>query len=174
MSSTSAGDCTPTTCPVEQGWLSVPPSLEGAAIILAAFTLLVPINLWTGARNRTTAYSLTLITGLLLEIMGYVGRLLLRSNLASKSYFVLFLLGTIMGPTFITSAVYMMLPHVMALYGSDLSIVPESMWLRNFFMGWDIFTLAFQAIGSAFAAEGYSKEEVSLYLLTKCILDGKN
>lgn len=138
----------------------MPPSLEGAAIILAAFALLVPINLWTGARNRTTAYSLTLITGLLLEIMGYVGRLLLRSNLASKPYFVLFLLGTIMGPTFITSAVYMMLPHVMALYGSDLSIVPDSMWLRNFFMGWDMFTLAFQAIGSAFAAEGYSKEEI--------------
>lgn len=169
MSSTSAGDCTPTTCPVEQGWLSVPPSLEGAAIILAAFALLVPIHLWTGARSRTTTYSLTLIAGLLLEIMGYSGRLLLRSNLASKPYFVLFLLGTTMGPTFMTSAVYMILPHVLALYGSDLSIVPEPIWLRNFFIGWDIFTVAFQALGSAFTAEGYSKEEVSLYWSMTCL-----
>ena len=92
--------------------------------------------------------------------MGYVGRLLLRSNLASKSYFVLFLLGTTMGPTFVTAAVYMILPHVLALYGSDLSIVPEPIWLSYFFFGWDIFTLAFQAIGSAFTAEGFDEAEV--------------
>lgn len=160
------GDCTSTTCPVGQGWLSAPPSLEGAALILAVFAILVPINLWTGARCRTTTYSLTLIVGLFLEVVGYVGRLLLRSNLASKSYFVLFMLGTTMGPTFITAAIYMVLPHVMAVYGSDLSIIAEPIWLSYFFLGWDIFTLAFQAIGSAFAAEGSSKAEVSSQLST--------
>ncbi|KUI72674.1 Sphingoid long-chain base transporter RSB1 [Cytospora mali] len=160
MLSTIAGDCTPTTCPVANGWLLVPPSLESVAIILAAFAVLVPINLWTGARNKTTTYSLTLIVGLLLEVMGYVGRLLLRSNLASKSNFVLFLLGTTTGPTFITAAVYMIFPHILALYGSDLSIVPDPIWLRHFFLGWGIFTLALQAIGSAFAAEGTSKTEI--------------
>lgn len=161
MSSTSVGDCTPTTCPAGKGWLSAPPSLEGAAIILTAFAVLVPINLWIGARCRTTTYSLTLIAGLLLEVLGYIGRLLLRSNLASKSYFVLFLLGTTLGPTFITAAVYMIFPHILALYGSDLSIVPDPIWLSYFFLAWDIFTVAFQAIGCAFAAEGFNKIAVS-------------
>lgn len=68
-----------------------------------------------------------------------------------------------MGPMFITSAVHMTLPHILALYGSDLSIVPGPIWLRNFFMGWDIFTLAFEALGSAYTAESSSKEEVSSY-----------
>ncbi|ROW08174.1 hypothetical protein VPNG_06904 [Cytospora leucostoma] len=65
-----------------------------------------------------------------------------------------------MGPTFITAAVYMVLPHILAVYGSDLSIIAEPVWLSYFSLGWDIFTLAFQAIGSAFAAEGSSKTEI--------------
>lgn len=166
MASASAGDCTPDTCPVAHGFLSEPPSLEGAVIILAAFAALIPINLWIGARGKTMTYTLIMVTGLLVEIMGYVGRLLLRSDPASKTYFLLFLLGTIMGPTFITAAIYTILPHVLALYGSDSSIVPEIVWANYFFLFCDIFTLVFQALGSVFAVEGFNKTQVR-YVYTK-------
>lgn len=106
-------------------------------------------------------YSLTLVLGLLLEVMGYVGRLLLRSNLASTAYFLVFLLGTTVGPIFITMAVYSVLPHLLALYGDDVSIVPRPVWLNYFFAGLGSFTLFFHLLGSAFAAEGYNRLEVS-------------
>lgn len=129
--------------------------------MLAAFATLVPVNLWVGARTRTTTYSLSLSTGLLLEVLGYSGRLLLRNNLASKSYFVLSLFGTAAGPTLITAAVYTILPHILALYGSDLSNPVEPIWLSYFFFAFDIFTVAFQTVGCVFAAQGYNRVEVS-------------
>lgn len=160
MTSISAGDCTPDTCPVTNGFFAAPPSLEGAAFLLAAFAALIPINLWIGARCKTTLYAVTLITGLLMEVMGYVGRLMLRNDLANKSYFVLFLLGTVMGPTFISAAIYLILPHILTVYGSDLSVIPEPIWLGYLFLAFDVFTLAFLAVGSAFASEGFSKIQV--------------
>lgn len=129
--------------------------------MLAAFSALIPINLWIGARCKTTTYTLSLVAGLLLEVLGYVGMLLLRSDLASKSYFILLLLGTTLGPTFISAAIYTVLPHILGLYGSDVSIVPEPIWLSYFFLSFDAFTVAFQAVGSAFTAGGFSKTEVS-------------
>lgn len=162
MESLDAGDCTSAICPVEKGFFREPPSLVGAVILLALFTALVPINLWIGARYKTTTYSLTLVLGLLVEVVAYVGRLLLRSDLASKTYFLLFLLGTTMGPTFITAAIYSILPHIVALYGSDVSVVQRPIWLSYFFLIFDLFALAFQALGSAFAAEGFDTIQVSL------------
>lgn len=161
MASLGAGDCKPGTCPVDEGFLSAPPSLAGTAVILAVFSALVPINLWVGARQKTTLYSLTLVTGLLMEVLGHVGSLLLRSDLASKTYFVLFLLGTTAGPTFITAAIYTILPHILAVYGDDVSIVPSPVWLNYFFLFLNIFTLFFQVLGSAFAAEGFNSIQVS-------------
>ncbi|KAG6359574.1 hypothetical protein INS49_013095 [Diaporthe citri] len=160
MASSDAGDCTLVTCPVEEGWLSSPPPIEGTAFMLAAFATLIPINLWVGARNRTTLYSLSMSIGLLLEVMGHSGKILLRNNLASKSYFVLSLLGTAAGPTLITAAVYTILPHILALYGSDLGTPLEPVWLSYFFFAFDGFTIAFQAVGCVFAAQGYNRVEI--------------
>lgn len=93
--------------------------------------------------------------------MGYSGKLLLRNDLASKSYFALSLFGTAAGPTLITAAVYTILPHILALYGSDLSTPLEPVWLSYFFFAFDSFTVAFQTVGCVFAAQGYTEVEVS-------------
>lgn len=165
MASSGAGDCTLVTCPVEEGWFSSPPPIEGTAFMLAAFAALVPINLWVGARNRTAVYSLSMSIGLLLEVMGNTGKILIRNDLASKSYFVLSLLGTAAGPTLITAAIYTILPHILAIYGSDLSTPLEPIWLSYFFFAFDGFTVAFQVVGCVFAAEGYNRVEVSIFLV---------
>lgn len=94
--------------------------------------------------------------------MGYVGKILLRDDLASKTYFALSILGTATGPTLITAAIYTILPHVLAIYGSDLGSTLEPVWLRCFFFAFDGFTFAFQAVGCIFAAQGYNMVEVSI------------
>lgn len=161
MDSSNAGDCTSATCPVDGGFLLEQPSLVGTVVLLTLFAALVPINVWIGGSYRTTTYSITLTLGLVLEVVGYAGRLLLRFDLASKTYFLLFVLGTTTGPTFITAAIYTILPHLVALYGSDVSALQKPLWLSYFFLIFDILALAFQALGSAFAAEGFDKLEVS-------------
>lgn len=163
MASTGAGDCTLATCPVEEGWFSSPPPIEGTAFMLAAFATLVPINMWVGARSKTTVYSVSMSIGLLLEVMGYSGRLLLRNDLARKSYFVMSLIGSATGPTLITAAIYTILPHILVLYGSDIGHPLEPVWLSYFFFAFDSFTVAFQTVGCVFAAQGYNRIEVSTF-----------
>lgn len=170
MASSGAGDCTLVTCPVEGGWFSSPPPIEGTAFMLAAFATLVPINLWVGVRNKTTVYSLSMSIGLLLEVMGHSGKMLLRNDLASKSYFALSLLGTAAGPTLITAAIYTILPHILVLYGSDLSTPLEPVWLSYFFFAFDGFTVAFQVVGCVFAAEGYNRVEVRIFLVQTTVI----
>ncbi|KAJ4419257.1 hypothetical protein N0V82_005060, partial [Gnomoniopsis sp. IMI 355080] len=85
---------------------------------------------------------------------------MLRFDLASKTYYLLFVLGTTTGPTFITAAIYTILPHLVVLYGSDVSALQKPLWLSYFFLIFDVLALAFQALGSAFAAEGFDRLEI--------------
>lgn len=145
--------------------------MVGTAFMLAAFATLIPINLWIGVRNGTTVHSLSMSLGLLLEVVGFSGRLLLRNNLASKSFFFLSLLGTAVGPTLISAAIYTILPHVLTLYGSGLSTPLEPIWLNYLFLAFDSFTVAFQVIGCVFAVKGYNRIEVSIATWAEFNLD---
>lgn len=160
MTSLNPGDCTAATCPVAGGFLSSPPSLEGSAVMLAASAVLVPVQVVLGVRYRTPLYAVTFVLGLLCEVMGYVGRIMLRTDQASRQYFAVSLVGLIMGPTFISGAIYLVLPHVLVLYGRELSLVSRPLYLGFLFLAFNVFTLAFQAVGCSFAANGASKGEV--------------
>lgn len=154
------GDCTQDTCPVHDGFFSSSPSLVGSGIFLGVFAILIPINWWTGSRYNTPMYSCTIMAGLLFEVIGYAGRTLLHSDRASTSSFVLFMLGTIMGPTFMTSAVYQTLPHIVVLYGKEFTLISKPAYFGVFFMAFDLCTIAFQAAGVAVSITGASKAEV--------------
>ena len=165
MAVISSGDCSPDLCPVTRGFFLDSPSMGGSLFLLAAFAFLVPVNVLTGLRWKTPLYTVAFVMGLLFEVMGYVGRFMLRTNLASRKYFVLFLLGTVMGPTFITAAIYLVLPHILTIYGTDISGISQPIYLAYFFLAFDVFTLAFQGVGSAFAVQGTSDVEVRCWSL---------
>ena len=162
MGSVGTGDCTADTCPVQNGFFWVAPSLAGSVVMMAAFGVLVPINFFLGVRYKTPWYSATVIAGLVFEIMGYVGRLLQRNDLADRTSFVLFLLGTVMAPTFISAAIYAVLPHIMVIYGRNVSVRLRPAFIGSVFIAFDIFALAFQGAGSAFAVGGPNKGEVCI------------
>ncbi|KAM0278923.1 hypothetical protein ACHAQH_004890 [Verticillium albo-atrum] len=118
-----AGDCTSETCPVSQGFLNYRPTQPGNAVLLAGFALLVPVTLVLGFRYKTPIFASILTTGLLLEVLGFAGRLLLFGNVANKTYFALFLFGTVLGSTFIAASIFIILPHAISLYGSRASSI---------------------------------------------------
>ncbi|KAF9882396.1 hypothetical protein CkaCkLH20_00432 [Colletotrichum karsti] len=112
------GDCAVNnTCPFDGGFLNYEPSVAGSAILLAAFALLVPLTFYQGYRFKTPLFASTLATGILLEVLGFAGRLRLKGHLASETSFSLWLLGTVLGPTLISAALCQVLPHIVALYG---------------------------------------------------------
>src|SRR5687767_13934372 len=104
-----AGDCG-STCPVEGGWYSYDPSLAGNAVFTAAFAFLVPATLFFGVRYQTPLLAATLTTGIALEVVGFVGRILLHGGRGDKTFFLLNQLGTVVGPSLVAGALFITLP----------------------------------------------------------------
>lgn len=154
-------DCDINSCPVPSGFVTTTPHLPGNAVLLASFAIAIPINVYFGVRYGTSLYTLLLVAGILLEIIGHIGNILLRDNLASRPFFTMHMVGSITGPTLIAAAIYAVLPHVLSVYGTRFCQIPSPLWLGLLFFGFDVFTLAFQIVGCVFTVDGIAMPEVS-------------
>lgn len=157
---TMAGDCG-STCPVNGGFYSYDPNVGGNAVLLAIFAALVPVVFFMSFRFRTPSFSALLVTGLLLEVAGFVGRVLLHGHRDNQAYFVLSLFGTVLGPSFMSAAIFIVLPHILNIYGEHLCP------FRPIFAGlilYGITTVAtvVQVVGIVFLAYGYNGMTASL------------
>ncbi|KAK3906729.1 RTA1 like protein-domain-containing protein [Staphylotrichum tortipilum] len=149
-------DCSGETCPVPYG--AAP---AGNAFILAAFAALIPPVVYAGLRYRILSHTLFLSAAVIVEIVGHVGKILLVSNPTSHVYSVVYLLGTHWGAVLLGSAVNLVLPHVLVLYGKEFRVVSDPVYMNIFFFILDIFTLAFQSVGIGFAATANTATESS-------------
>ncbi|KAK3383950.1 RTA1 like protein-domain-containing protein [Lasiosphaeria ovina] len=155
-----ARDCTAETCPTPGGFVSWPPSTAGNAFMLAAFASLIPVNIYTGIRYKTLLYASLIIAGLLLEVVGHVGKILLQNDAASVSSFALHMTGMLWGPNFISAAIYFVLPHVLVIYGQEFRLISRPVYLGVFFIILDVFTLAFQLVGAVYRARAGTAVEM--------------
>lgn len=138
-----AADCG-SSCPVSGGFYSYRPSVAGNIVLLVVYALLVPCILYLGFRSRTTLLSTVLMMmGLALEILGFVGRVLLHHSTESPDYFTLSLLGTILGPSFVSAALFVAVPHLFIVHGEKLGPLN----FRPVLAGLALYTLIAAAIG---------------------------
>lgn len=145
-----AGDCG-STCPAFGGFYAYNPSVGGNAVLLVAFCLLALAAPYLGFRSRTYLFSAVLTTGLFLEVLGFIGRLLLHSERDHQGHFFLFLFGTVLGPSFISLAIFIILPHILGIYGEP--ICPFKPLLAGFvFWGLSAGSMLLQLIGIIFTA----------------------
>ncbi|KAI6500899.1 hypothetical protein MCOR13_005842 [Pyricularia oryzae] len=161
MAALTMYDCDINSCPVPSGFVTTTPHLPGNAVLLASFAIAIPINVYFGVRYGTPLYTLLLVAGILLEIIGHIGNILLRDNLASRPFFTMHMVGSITGPTLIAAAIYAVLPHVLSVYGTRFCQIPSPLWLGLLFFGFDVFTLAFQIVGCVFTVDGIARPEMS-------------
>ncbi|KAI0446225.1 hypothetical protein F4803DRAFT_59409 [Xylaria telfairii] len=96
-----------------------PSTLTGNAVLLAFFATLIPIALALGAKYRSLGFATAIAMGLVLEVVGYVGRLLLHSRPDSRAGFALFLVGTTLGSTCVSGAMFLVVPRIVAVYGKE-------------------------------------------------------
>ncbi|KAI1764448.1 RTA1 like protein-domain-containing protein [Hypoxylon sp. FL1150] len=93
------------------------PSPVGNDIFLGVFAVLTPFAVIVGIKCKSLVSATAVALGLALELIGYVGRLILLNNPTSEAGFNLFLVGTILGPNFISVAIFMTVPPVVTVYG---------------------------------------------------------
>jgi hypothetical protein len=146
------GICTYETCSVEDyGQIQYVPSLAGNVLYVALFALFLLVQIFLGVRHRTWGFLVGMIGGLLLEIAGYIGRILLHFDVFDFNNFIIYIVCLTIGPAFLAAAVYLCLARVIAIYGSGFSwLKPRTITIL--FILCDFVSLVLQAAGGAIAS----------------------
>ncbi|KAF4995307.1 hypothetical protein FGRMN_5206 [Fusarium graminum] len=149
----SFDDCTDISalCPVEATVLGYVPNKGSSFFFTIAFGLLFLSAVGVGVWKRTWTYAATLGAGLLLETVGYIGRIQMDPNPWNSSAFQTQICCIIIAPTFICAAIYLTLKHVALALNPTLSRV-HPRWYPRIFLPADLSCLIIQAIGGGVAA----------------------
>jgi len=143
--------CTLDTCNIACGQVTFLPSLGGNAFYAAAFGLLLIAQAFLGIRHRTWGFMVGMICGLVLEVVGYVGRIMLHHNPFDFNNFLVYLIPLTIGPAFLTGAIYLCLARIVVVNGTKISrLSPRAISL--IFMISDFFSLVLQGAGGGIAA----------------------
>ncbi|RMZ82704.1 hypothetical protein DV738_g1464, partial [Chaetothyriales sp. CBS 135597] len=142
-------------CLEANGELSYIPNLAGNALFLAIFGSAMSIQIYFAVRHKTWGYLVAMLGGIVLEIVGYVGRIQLHKNVFSRNNFITYLVGLTIGPAFFSAAIYLSISRIIAIFGHGLC------WLRPktitiLFVGFDLLSLVLQAAGGALASTANS------------------
>lgn len=141
--------CTLATCSVkEYGQIQYVPTLPGNAAYLGIFSVLLIAQSYLGIRHKTWGVFLCILAGMILEVVGYAGRIMLHNNIFDMNNFIIYLIGLTIGPAFVTAGIYLCLSRIITIYSVGLSVLKPK-WITLIFVGCDIVSLVLQAAGGA-------------------------
>ncbi|EAQ86735.1 hypothetical protein CHGG_07988 [Chaetomium globosum CBS 148.51] len=148
--------CTSCTCPLELnglhfGVMSYYPSLAGNALFAAIFGLCLLPQIYLGIRHKTWGYLIGMTGGILLELLGYIARILMRDNMFTDSYFIMYLVCLTIAPAFLAAGIYLSLSRLVVIYAPDRARLPAQVY-TYIFIGCDVVALVLQAAGGAVAS----------------------
>ncbi|KAF1984894.1 RTA1-domain-containing protein [Aulographum hederae CBS 113979] len=155
--------CTVDTCSLEYAHIGYLPNLAGNALFLTIFVLILIGQLFLGIKHRTWGFMGGMFGGLVLEILGYGGRIMMHNNPFDFNAFLLYLIPLTIGPAFLSASIYLSLSRIIIAHQgpsptSKLArFAPRTYTL--FFVTCDIFSLILQAAGGALAATANTPED---------------
>ncbi|KAF2093267.1 putative RTA1 domain protein [Rhizodiscina lignyota] len=143
--------CTIGTCPLECAQVTYIPTLAGNTVYVAIFGLILIAQIGLGAWYRTWGFLAGMVFGLILETVGYAGRILMHNNPFDFNNFLIYLICLTIGPAFLSASIYLCLSRIIIVYSPRLSrLQPRTLSLM--FMCFDLVALILQAAGGAIAA----------------------
>ncbi|OIW33073.1 putative RTA1 domain protein [Coniochaeta ligniaria NRRL 30616] len=155
--------CTLDTCPLSDGIITYQPNIAGNAFFVAVFGVLLFVQLGLGIRHKTWSYLVAVVFGLILEVVGYVGRIQLHDDPFNFNFFIEYLVCLTIAPAFLTAAIYVTFARVVYSCDERLS------WIRPkrisiIFMTCDFVCLVLQAAGGAITStsSGESQEAADM------------
>lgn len=81
--------CTLQTCCLEQATIAYIPTLSGNAAYMAIFIVILLLQLGLGVRYRVWGFLVGMFCGLLLEVLGYAGRIQIHTNPFDSNAFLM-------------------------------------------------------------------------------------
>ncbi|KAJ5679930.1 hypothetical protein N7462_008174 [Penicillium macrosclerotiorum] len=149
----SYADCTAVSpqCPVEATTYGYYPNFAGNVFFTVFFGVLGVFQVGLGVYFRTWTFMTALGVGALMEMAGYVGRILMNANPWNESAFKLQIVCLVLAPTFVAAGVYLTLKHIVLNLGPEHSRLKPRLftWI---FISCDVGSLILQAAGGGVAA----------------------
>lgn len=143
--------CTVGTCPLVCAHIHYLPTVPGNATYAGIFGVLLVAQLVFGIRFKTWGFMVGMICGLILEVVGYIGRIMLHHNPFNFNNFIIYLVPLTIAPAFLAAGVYLCLSRIIVANGSHISrFSPRTYALC--FMIFDFISLVLQGAGGGIAA----------------------
>ncbi|KAJ5231912.1 uncharacterized protein N7469_006500 [Penicillium citrinum] len=138
-------------CPVEATTYGYYPNFGGNVFFTVFFGVLGICQLGLGVYFRTWTFMIALGIGALMEMAGYIGRVLMNDNPWSAPAFKLQIVCLVLAPTFVAAGIYLTLKHIVLALGPQHSKLKPRLftWI---FIGCDVGSLLLQAAGGGVAA----------------------
>ncbi|OLN96108.1 Sphingoid long-chain base transporter RSB1-like protein 6 [Colletotrichum chlorophyti] len=154
-------NCTLEVCPLEASLLQYQPSIPVNGTFIALFSVAMIIHAFQGFRSKHWGFMASMIGGCLLEIIGYVGRLILYENPFSFGGFLLQIICITVAPVFFCAAIYVTLSEVVNAVDRSISRF-EPRLFYYMFIPCDMASLILQATGGALSTVGNDKAKVQV------------
>jgi hypothetical protein len=153
--------CTPSdphpVCSLDNAFIHYQPSIPGNALYLSLFATLLTSQLYFGIRYKTWGFTTGMVCGLVLEIVGYAGRLMLHSNPFDFNFFLVYLIDLTIAPAFLTASIYLCLARLITASGAPHLSRFSPRAITIFFICCDFFSLVLQAAGGGLTSTADSK-----------------
>ncbi|PNP47716.1 hypothetical protein TGAMA5MH_01540 [Trichoderma gamsii] len=135
------------------GAVSFTPLLAPNALFVTLFTILFTIQIILNIRFwRFYGYATGMLGGLLLEMLGYVAKIQLSHNRANKNGYIMYIIGLTLGPTFLSSSLYLGISTLQRHYkAARLARISPRLFASLFILG-DFICLCFIGCGGSLAA----------------------
>lgn len=144
-------------CLTAWGYLNYLPNVPANVVFVVVFAIGIVSQAVLAWRHRTWGYSIAMLVGTILEVVGYGGRIGLHYNVFIDTWFIMYLCCLTIAPAFFTAAIYLSLSRILAIYGETLSFL-RSRSITLIFISCDIISLVLQAVGGALASTAITPE----------------
>ncbi|KAI8284824.1 Glutamyl-tRNA(Gln) amidotransferase subunit A [Colletotrichum sp. SAR11_57] len=152
-------NCTLELCPIEWSILQYRPSVPASAIFISLFAIALVGHAIQGIRSRTWGFMGSMISGCILEIVGYIGRLLIYDNPFNFEGFLMQIVCITVAPVFFSAAIYVLLSQTINHLDPSLSRVKPKLFYWIFIPA-DVVSLILQAVGGGSSSVSTTKEAV--------------
>ncbi|KEZ43456.1 Parasitic phase-specific protein PSP-1 [Scedosporium apiospermum] len=154
-------NCTLDTCPLEASLLRYQPNTPSTIVFIVVFALSMIAHTWQGVRTKSWGFMASMISGCILEIIGYIGRLIIHDNPFNFSGFLMQIICITVAPVFFCSAIYVLLSQVANYVDASVSRFKPQLfyWV---FIPCDIVSLVLQALGGALSCTGATEHDINV------------
>jgi len=127
------------------------PSLALNGLLAGIFGLAAAAHLVQGIMGKTWGFAIAMVVGSIVEVIGYVGRIMAHSDLEAENPFLIQICCLTFAPAFLAAGIYLCLSRIVIVFGADISRIPPK-WYTYIFVACDFLSLVLQGAGGGMAS----------------------